>query len=351
LKHKAFPLYNVIIMQTKKFKKVLLIKLCCIGDIIQATPAMRAVAATNAEIHYLCIDWVKDLVDMIPFVSKKFVINTSNITSVISTIAALRKEKYDLVINFHRDTKSYVFSALLGAKHRAGFDWKGQGWFLNSRFNFDSCMHESLRYLSIVIGLGYEPRGEETEIKVPASHGRYEIKGKKKIGLFPGGGKNPGTTMTTKRWPIESFTELAGKLQTSGYTVHFIGGELDRDVLANAELRIKNAEFIITKDLKELAGVLSSMDVVVAGDTGPLHMAAALGVKTIGLFGPTSAALVGPRNGKNINIWKKIECAPCYEPGTVHYGEYLKCTDNRCMKEISVGEVADAIEKLFNIDH
>lgn len=331
---------------TTDAKKILVIKLCCIGDIIQTTPSLRAMKESGAQIHYLCIGWVSELVDMIPFVSKKFVINTSSLSSVINTIAALRREKYDLVVNFHRDAKSYLFAATLGAKYRAGFNWKGQGWFLNSKFTFDPMAHESLRYLSIVRGLGYPVNNELTEIKAPA---KAEIKGKKKIGLFPGGGKNPGTTMTTKRWATESFVELAGKLQAGGYSVYFIGGELDADVLRDAECGVRNAEFVMTKNLEQLAGVLSAMDVVVAGDTGPLHMAAALGVKTIGLFGPTSSDLVGPRGTKNINIWKKIECAPCYEPGTVHYGEFLKCADNRCMKVITVDEVATAVEKIFKI--
>jgi ADP-heptose:LPS heptosyltransferase len=328
-------------------KKALVIKLCCIGDIIQATPALRSLSESGVEVNFLCNKWVSELVDMVPYVKKKFEVNQSDAGSVIKTIRELRREKYDLVINLHRDIKSYVFLFILGARYRAGFKWKGRGSFLTHSFRFDEKAHESKRYSGIVEGLGFSPGGGQTSITAPAPDKKE--KGKIRIGLFPGGGKNPGTVMTTKRWPVENFVELAGKLGKDKKQIFFFGSIIDNDVLDNVKCRMPDAELIITNTLKELANKISGMDVFIAGDTGPLHMAAALGVKAIGLFGPSSPELVGPPGEHVINIRGDASCAPCYEPGTVHKKGFLKCADNVCMKNISVKMVLEGIEKLLKI--
>ncbi|HNZ30073.1 MAG TPA: glycosyltransferase family 9 protein, partial [Candidatus Goldiibacteriota bacterium] len=168
-----------------------------------------------------------------------------------------------------------------------------------------------------------------------------------KAGLFPGGGKNPGTVMVTKRWPVSGFAALIDMLKEKNITPYILGGEIDTDVAEEIIKLSPDVRFLKTADLKQLAYVISKMDVFVAGDTGPLHMAAALGVKTIGLFGPSSADLVGVRGKNSVNIWQKEKCSPCYIPETVHKKEFLKCTDNICMKNISAETVSAEITKLL----
>jgi len=332
----------------ENIKKILIIKLCCIGDIIQTIPALKAFKSGNVEIHYLCNKWVDDLLDMIPFVDKKIVIDVNNFFDLLKKILILRKEKYDLVVNFHRDLKSYIFINFINAKYKAGFIWNGYEKFLNFKFTFDYKIHESLRYLAIAEGLGFKRKDVFTELKVPEIKAKeYEITGEKKVGLFPGGGKNPGTFMWTKRFPFEKYIEVAKLLKTSGITVYFFGGEMDRDTVDQSKILDAGFKIIITKSLKELAFYISQMDVFIAGDTGPLHMAAALGVKTIGLFGPTSPELVAPLNKNSSFIWGKENCSPCYVPETVHKKEFLKCQDNKCMKNITVDKVfSETISKL-----
>lgn len=331
-------------------KKILIVKLCCIGDIIQTIPALKAFKQKNVEIHFLCIKWVEELIDMIPFIDKKIIINPKSIINIIKTIIALRKEKYDLVVNFHRDLKSYIFINLLKIKRKAGFIWKGQERFLTDKFVFDPKQHESLRYLSIAEGLGFERKDIFTELKLPEMiNYKNEIKGEKKVGLFPGGGKNPGTIMWTKRWSVENFVKLAQLLKEKGMTVYFLAGAMDREIIEEFNLKDTEFKIIITGSLKELAYYISQMDVFVAGDTGPLHIAAALGVKTIGLFGPSSPELVAPLNKNAEYIWGKENCSPCYIPETVQKREFLNCRDNRCMKNVKVEDVLNLINKILGI--
>ncbi|MCE5299496.1 MAG: glycosyltransferase family 9 protein [Spirochaetia bacterium] len=325
-------------------KKVLTIKLCCLGDIIQLTPALRSLKAAGCEVHHLCVPWVSDLVDMVPFIDKKHVMNPKKIGSIISTLRVLRAEKFDLAINFHRDLKSCLFAAAAGARISAGFKWKGPGRFLLGKtFEFDPKAHESRRYTSITKGLGFEERGEYTQIKpsiIPVKNSGTNI-----IGLFPGGGKNPGTVMTTKRWPEERFVEISSMIKNA--QIRIFGGLMDTDVTSSLAAKIPGAVLVETKSLQKLADEISQLDVFIAGDTGPLHMAAALGVKTIGLFGPTSPELVAPLGKNSAYVWGREQCAPCYIPETVHKKEFTNCTDNRCMKSITAEQVYEQVNKLL----
>ncbi|PKL91951.1 MAG: hypothetical protein CVV21_04165 [Candidatus Goldiibacteriota bacterium HGW-Goldbacteria-1] len=335
-------------MDVTKIKKVLVIKLCCIGDIIQATPSLRALKEAGCEVHFLCIKWVSDLVDMIPYVDKKFVVASQSFPEMLKALPELRREKYDMIINFHRDVKSNLYIAALGAKYRAGFNWENKGIFLTHKFKFDPAQHEALRYLSVVKGAGFAVKENHTLIKAPENTVvKFSLSGGLKAGLFPGGGKNPGTVMVTKRWPVSRFAELIDMLKEKNITPYILGGEIDIDVAEEIIKLRPDVKFLKTADLKQLAYVISKMDIFVAGDTGPLHMAAALGVKTIGLFGPSSADLVGVRGKHSVNIWQREKCSPCYIPETVHEKKFLNCTDNICMKNISVDTVFAEIKRLL----
>jgi len=333
----------------ENIKKVLVVKLCCMGDIIQVTPSLRALYNEGKEVHFLCNPWVKDVVDAIPYLRKKYIIDFRDIGGVFKVLSGLRGEKYDLIINFHRDLVSNLFILFAGARYRAGFNWKGQGVFLTSKFEFDPKIHEAERYLSIIDKLGFKIADDYTYIERPdIADKKYKGESKRiKIGLFPGGGKNPGTVMPTKRWPVENFIKLADMLKKNGNDVYIFGGETDVDVTEQLRKAKPDMNFIITPLIKEFMYYASLMDVFVGGDTGPMHIVSAMGIRTIALFGPSSPALVGAR-GKNVyNIFKGIDCSPCYEPTTVHNRKFLKCKNNICMKEITPEEVNAVIVEML----
>lgn len=327
--------------------KVLVIKLCCIGDIIQLTPALRALKEGGAEVHLLCIGWVVQIADMVPYIDKKHIVNFGNPFSAVYTLLKLMLEKYDAVINFHRDKKSFLFESLLGAKLRAGFKWKGSEKKLTHAFPYDPAVHETERYLSVVNGLGFEAKGGYTQIDRPVINNPvFKIPpGRVKVGVFPAGGNNPGTVMPTKRWPVENFNELIKQLEKSGRQVFVFGASFDRPVMEAAAKG--TGAVLIESGLKEFAYYAAEMDVFVACDTGPLHIAAALGIKTIGLFGPSSPDVFGGRGKKSVNITAGADCAPCYAPETVHDKKFLECGDNVCMKKISVERVAEEINRIL----
>jgi ADP-heptose:LPS heptosyltransferase len=330
-------------MESVKAGKILIIKLCCMGDIVQTTPAMRAFYEAGLEVHLLCSKWVKDIAGMVPFIHKIHIIDSGNPASIIAAILGLRYEKFDIVVNFHRDMKSYIFTALTGARLKAGFEWKGSGRMVDRVFPFDPAQHETQRYLSVARGLGYASEKEYTRLsatRAPLPGGE----GKLRIGIFPAGGSNPGTVMPTKIWPAEKFNALIRMFEEKNAAVYVFGSPADRAAVEKAAGGT-GARIMITSNIREFASYASGLGAFVASDTGPLHIAAALGVPTVGLFGPTSPEHFGARGENSVNLWEKQACpdSPCCEPLTFHKRKFLGCGDNICMKAITPEKVYDTV--------
>jgi len=335
-------------MEKQEKKKVLVLKICCIGDLVQATPSLRALKKEGYEVHYLCVPWARETASLIPFIDRLYVFNPKNAAEVIFTLIKLRMNKYNVIFNFHRDKKSYIFCRMLGAEKTAGFIWKGSEKNMDITVPFDPGLHETDRYLSVLKKAGIDSAGEFTEMSAPVKCAeKIHVDDKKtNIGLFPGGGKNPGTVMNAKRWPPGNFSKLAKMLKDKGYTVYLFGGDMDVPVMDDVREKAGGAESIVT-GIRDFAYYVSKMDVFVASDTGPLHIAAALGIRTIGLYGPSSPGIFGARGKNSVNISENISCSPCYEPDSVHKREFLKCKENMCMKNISVSKVEKTIMELL----
>jgi heptosyltransferase-2 len=157
--------------------------------------------------------------------------------------------------------------------------------------------------------------------------------------LFPGGASNPLNTDEVRRWRTENYAETARQLIVQGYTVLLCGLQSDEYVLPAFEgIAIVNA--LGKTDLQGLLYLLSKSDLLITHDTGALHLAKLTGTKCIGLFGP-----VHPRERIGVDerivpLWMadSLPCAPCYDGK-----RFAPCTDNQCMKSISVESVIQAI--------
>ena len=153
---------------------------------------------------------------------------------------------------------------------------------------------------------------------------------------------NPGGNWKPKRWPKENFARLADELVKRFDAKIIITGSRTDLRLAQDIASMMEAKPIITcgkTSLKELACIFRKVDIVVANDSGPMHIGVSMKAKTIALFGPTSPEITGPiGKGLYVVLHKKVDCEiPCYD---------LSCINYRCMKAITVEEVIEAVEKL-----
>lgn len=155
---------------------------------------------------------------------------------------------------------------------------------------------------------------------------------------------NPGGNWSPKRWPMEYWGELADMLIAAFKAKIILSGSENDLNLANQIKKIMKEEPLIAcgvLNLKQLAALAKRSDLFITGDTGPLHIANAIGTKRIiALFGPTSPSLTGPFPVNNtIVIHKGVNCKiPCYQ---------VNCKDNRCMKAITPKDVMTEAQNLL----
>jgi len=180
------------------------------------------------------------------------------------------------------------------------------------------------------------------------------------VGVFPGGGVNPGQTMPIKRWPSVSYVSLIDKiLRNSGSRIVLVGGRDDvglNDAIRSAAHdpgRVVNVAGRFS--ISEFTALCRLLDGFVGGDSGPTHIAAAVGTPTLSLFGPSDPRLVAPRGEKFTYVWNRVECSPCYTPISVMDGSrfrngefFCRTGTHECMKDLQVDRVYDSLRSVIS---
>lgn len=299
-------------------RAIAIVKLSALGDVVHATPVVEALAEAwpAARIAWIVERREAALLRDHPRLDEVITVDTRAwrrvrtpraALEVARTLAALRRrlrgQRFDVALDLQGLVKSGVVTAATGAALRIGFAAaasreRASALFTNRRVTPPAAArHVVDQYLSLLEPLGL--RAARAVFRLPAheaAEGRVEeffgAAGLKRHGrvvvLNPGAGK-PG-----KRWPVERFVELAGRLgREAGARVLALWGP-GEDADARAIAAAPGALLAPPTDLDELIAVARRASVLVAGDTGPLHVAAALGTPCVGLYGPTAAERNGP---------------------------------------------------------
>ena len=207
---------------------------------------------------------------------------------------------------------------------------EGKGHILESNLNFATRLGAKPQKVSFYLYAG------EDERKYIELFLEKQGIGNKKIVLI-----HPGTTWITKRWPVENYALLVDKIKT-----HFDDIEViityspDEKGLAEKLKGIAQYPPVISPPttLRQLVALIERSSIFISSDTGPLHIAAGLGKKVIGLYGPIDPVRNGPYGTESIIIRKDINCSPCWRK---------KCTELTCMKSITVDEVFNAFRQIY----
>ena len=273
-----------------------------------------------------------------------------NIKEAYQFIKELRDTEYDLIIDFQGLLKSGILIALARGKRKIGFD-KGMEHmehsyiFLNERIppvNMDN--HALLRSLMLINALGI--KSNEIEYKIPVSgHTRKSIDsilerhGIKDHELLVA--INPVAKWKTKLWDNRKFALLADRL-TEKYnaSVIFTGSQSDRSTIKDimSFMNKKAVNLAGETTLKTLAALYEKTKFLISTDTGPMHMAAAVGIPVIALFGPTAPWRTGPFGSEHKILRSGLNCSPCFR---------RQCSTTDCMKQISVEQVMDAVNSIL----
>ena len=301
------------------------------GDIVHAMIVLQYIKKFNPKIS---IDWIveesfQDLLKFNPHINKLHIVSLKDAKknkSILSFLKELNKlrhyDLYDLVIDMQGLLKSAIISKLLPSKEIVGFD----KFSIRERFasNFYSkkfsCSYEKnviLRNLALIeFALGISVDKEQIYNKVPFLYSRVkeldfdDKKSKKNILIIP------GASHPSKRYPVESFAKLVHSLDANYY---IIWGSDDEELLAKEiKKRAPNVEIYPKLSIEELTYLISKLDLVIGPDTGPTHIAWALKIPSITLYGPTP----GYRNTFETELNQIIESDSDVNPNKINKDDY-----------------------------
>jgi heptosyltransferase-2 len=329
-----------------------------VGDAVMTLPALEAVRENfqSASITVLARPWVAPLFENHPAVNNILIYNkhdglTKNLSEFFHVINMIRKNKYDLAVLFQNAFEAALLAYLGRVTYRLGFDSDGRGFLLTHGIKRSSeifAVHQVEYYLSILkaAGLKVESRNPVIYLSkkdLAKAENLLQLKGISKNDFILG--ISPGAIFgNAKRWPFERFAEISDRASERwGAKVIILGSKKEKEIGTSITglMRHKPVDFCGTTSLGEVIGIIGRCNMFVTNDSGLMHIAAALGVPTLAIFGSTDHVATGPRGVKTRIIKHDIDCSPCLKP---------ECpTDFKCMLSIEPEEVWDEMEKFrFN---
>ena len=317
------------------YRHILLIKPSSLGDIVHAMPTCAAIrrAYPKARLTWLVKRAWAGLVKRIDGVDRVWPVE-STLTGWLSQISLLRAERFDLVVDLQGLFRSAAIGWLSGSPLLVGFanGREGSPWFYSRSVPVPQLdMHAVDRYLLVAEAVGAVETGTpEFRFRIPQTD-HEEIDGLlSRSGVMPGTSwvaMNVSARWPTKQWPAASFAEVADLLRQEGWgAVVMIGGPEERaDVAAvSAMMKTPAIDLAGATTVGLLPALLSKASVLITNDSGPMHIAAAVGTPVVALFGPTSAVRTGPYGVGHHVLTGKVPCSPCFSR-TCHNTLPLEC--------------------------
>jgi len=352
-KYVSFPIYlfsSLIVrfLSSKKGgRKVLGIKLWALGETVTIMPALKALKERGYKIHVLATPANKSILEGSDFIDE-LIIMEINPLSILRTMNYLRKKRFQYAIDFEPYTKfSAVISCLTLADKRIGFSNRKLLYTDSIEFNENSHAVENfINLVNIIEKIDY-PEGL-VKIHLNPDDRKFaenEVKKMKKfiVGIHAG---SAGSSIS-RRWPEEKFAELCDRIiEKYNADIVLFGTEKEINNKIISLMKNKPMDMAGKLSLKRSIALMEKMDLFICNDSGPMHMSAAMGTTTIGLFGPNSPERYGPYGKKNLAVYKKPECSPCI---IVPKGKFPECENPICMKEITVNDVMEAVARSIKI--
>ncbi|MDR1297042.1 MAG: glycosyltransferase family 9 protein [Deltaproteobacteria bacterium] len=338
------------------YRSILIIKMSAMGDVVHALPSLHALRNLypGAVISWLVEPQFAPLLPGPPWVDEPVVFEKNRLKKLglrdkISYLAAFRKKlhsrHFDLVLDLQGLMKSTLAALLSGCRNRLGYCEMREGSFLFTRAvkGPNARGHVVERYRDVVRSLGPVPPEVVFPLPDHAEPARKMAATLRGLGLTrPLALLFPGAGWESKLWPARRFAELARELDRKGLDAAVGGAAGDAGLageIRDAAPELNLPDLTGRTDIPALLGLVSLASVCVGADTGPLHLAAARGIPTVSLFGPSSGERAGTWGALGAYVQTKAPCAPCFK---------RRCPRTFvCMDDIAVGEVAAAVGRVL----
>ena len=320
---------KIVHIDKQKIRKVLVLRLGAIGDVIRTTPMLRELRRMlpDARIDYLVNYNIKEVLEGNPNIDRIIGLKGQIYGRSFKTLKTfynaekeIRKEKYGLLINLEPHYLSQMFALLCNIPIAIGWDRLGGGFALNNKVKYEGTANEIEKALEVLKFIGRYRKKTDLEIylsKGDEAFARRSIKSKgikrKKVVMSPSGTRNAFASETQRRWPAEKYKELAERLIECGFLIIFVGDKYDKGVIKEVSKNLKKEDYIDTSGrttIKQMAAIIKECDLFISHDSGPMHIAAAVQTPIIALFGPTNPRRAAPMTKNTHVIYKKKKNEP-----------------------------------------
>lgn len=337
-----------------KAQKVLIVRLGSLGDVVHAIPAQQCLHSyfPHAEIHWISKAPYLTLLSHIPGISRVWradfdTWSWSSSQECWKTVRALRREKFDYAIDFQGLFKSALLARWAGARHVVGFA-AGQ-----TREPFVSLLYSrtprvkeerlhvvdlNLRLVSL-LGCSGDGKGL-LPLRIPAESEQSVQRCLNEAGIERPVLINPGAGWVTKLWPTANYGQLADRIQRElNLPVVLTYGPGEETLVEEVQAASSTQLCRFPTSVLELAALCRKARLMVAGDTGPLHLAVALGTPSVSIMGPSTAWRNGPHQAADLVVQRRLPCSDCYKRTCNHF---------ICM-DISVEEVFSSVVRRLGL--
>ena len=333
-------------------KRILVVKLDHLGDVILATPVLSNLqqAYPNAELHALTGTWSRVVLERHPDVKKVLEYNSpafcrtgqpTSLKQARQLYQHLRLEKYDLMVELRGDWRTVWFAFGRLTPHRLS----RAALQISNKLGFSqfSGTHDTTRNLDVLRHAGIPISTQTATFSITAADETWAsnlLAAHKIEEQHPLVAIHPGSPIPLKRWLPERYAELADWLIAQKRAqVLFVGVEDEVPIVTQIQGLMQSASMSIAgkTTLTQLASILQTCNMFIGNDSGPMHLAAAVGTQTIGLYGPGDPTRFAPAGAQCQTIRRKLDCPPCS-------GTTCRLGEEGCMSQIQVNDVIQVLE-------
>ena len=330
----------------RTMKRILIINLAFIGDVLLSTPVARALrhAYPQARIDMMTVPVAAPLAQRNPYVDEVIVYDKKGQhkkwKALWQLLRQIRSRNYDLAVCTNFALRGAMLAFFCGIPRRLGYAAQHGEWFLTDAVSpvRPPLRHEAENYLDVLQPLGLEAADFSLELALQADDVLPASKEKEKadkpiVVLCPAG------SYRRKSWTSDGYAKLMQKLspQVSWY---LIGGKAEAPYLQRiaSKAAVPVTVWSGTHTLPEVAGLMQQAALVISVDTAALHMAQAVHTPVLGLFGPTDPRIWGPRGAKDRVVWLQ-NCQPCWGRG--------ECATQHCLRDLSADTVIQIAQEML----
>ncbi len=331
-----------------RLRSILAVSPNWLGDAVLALPALANLRRTfpDASISLLVRPWLSQLFRSLPFIDE--LVELPRRGELLWAATALRKRNFELALLLPNSFRTALISRLAGIPHRIGYVADGRGPLLTVGVcpSGGTTLHQADSYLGLLRSLQWDAWFRPTECLFPQGSDAEAEKLLTGLGILPHAlliGMAPGAAYgTAKRWPADRFAAAADLLiDRLGATVLLFGSPREASLTGAIREQMRGTAIDLggRTTLTELTGLLNRCTLLLTNDTGTMHLASALGVPCVALFGPTDPHRTGPLGTGHRILHDPAVCSPC---------RYRDCpVDHRCMQTLDVERVVAASEALL----